>query len=84
MIKGDNQSIIAKQLMDEAKLDEAIQIINKIEKVERKNPQYKILFQLLQCDLLYQQGLFEDVDILAENTYKDSLRLDLIYRRFCY
>ena len=67
--------ILAKQLIDECKFDEAHQLIRNFEERERHTLHDLVLSHLLKCELLLWQGLYEDLVKLAEQTYKESLGL---------
>ena len=65
----------AKKLIDVSRLDEADQLIKAFEEKGGHTLYDIVLCHLLKCELLFQRGLHEDVVKLAENTYKESLRL---------
>jgi len=67
--------ILAKQLIDECKLDEAEQLIKNSEEKGGHTLHDTILCHLLKCELLFWRCLYEDVVKLAEQTYKESLGL---------
>ncbi|MFW9827135.1 MAG: tetratricopeptide repeat protein [Candidatus Thorarchaeota archaeon] len=67
--------IRARQLIDKSKYDEADQIIKNFEENGDQTLHDIVLCQLLKCELLFWRDLFEDVVKLADQTYKDSLRL---------
>ncbi|NVM35899.1 MAG: hypothetical protein HWN81_09905 [Candidatus Lokiarchaeota archaeon] len=71
--------ILAKQLIDGYKFDEADQLIRSFEEKGGHTLHDNVLCHLLKCELLYyrglQQGQYEDVVKLAEQTYKESLGL---------
>jgi len=67
--------IRAEKLIDDAKVDEAHELLNNFERKEGLTLHDKILSHLLKCDLLYQQGHYKEVIILAQETYNISLRL---------
>ena len=67
--------ILAKQLIDECKLDESEQLIKNFEEKGGHTLYDILLCNLLKCKILYYQGLYEDVVKLAEQTYKESLGL---------
>ena len=60
--------IQAQHLIDEGKADEALQIMNNFEKKEGQSLYNIVSRHLLKCELLYQQGSFEDVVKFAEQT----------------
>jgi len=63
------------QLIVEGKHAEALQLINQFEEKEENTLHDIILYNLLKCDILYQQGLWNEQFKLAENTYQESLEL---------
>ncbi len=67
--------ILAKQLIDECKLDESEQLIKNFEEKGGHTLYDIVLCHLLKCELLYWRGLHEDVVKLAQQTYKESLGL---------
>ncbi len=67
--------IRVKQLLDDCKLDEAHQLIKNFEEKGGHALYDLVLCHLLNCELLFWRGLYEDVVKLAEQTYKESLRL---------
>ncbi|MFX1572371.1 MAG: tetratricopeptide repeat protein [Promethearchaeota archaeon] len=67
--------IKAKKLINDGQLDEALQLINNYEEKGETTIEALVSCHLLKCNLLYQQGLFENIVKLAEQTYKESLEL---------
>ncbi len=67
--------IRAENLIDDGKYDKALVIMRDFEKVEENNLQNVVLCHLLECQLLFQQSLFEKVGKLSEQTYQESLGL---------
>ena len=67
--------IQVKQLIVEYKLDEAHHLIRKFEERGRHTLHDRVSGQVLNCELLLRQGLYEDLVTLAEQVYKESLRL---------
>ncbi|MFW9895110.1 MAG: tetratricopeptide repeat protein [Candidatus Thorarchaeota archaeon] len=63
------------RLVDEGKFDDAMQKMKHFEEGGKISLQDKVSFNLLRCDILIQQSLYEDSLQLAENTYKKSLGL---------
>ncbi|MFX1480997.1 MAG: hypothetical protein ACFFCI_23175, partial [Promethearchaeota archaeon] len=55
-----------KQLVDEGKLGDALPLISDFEERGDISLYDKLSCNLLKCDLLYQQGLFQDAIQLAE------------------
>lgn len=67
--------IRAEKLIDEGKHDEALELMKNFEEKEEHPLQDIVYCHLLKCNLLFQQGKYEDVIKLAEQTYKESLGL---------
>jgi tetratricopeptide (TPR) repeat protein len=67
--------ICAKQLVNNGKFDEALQVLSNFEETGKHNLHEIVSCHLIKCELLYQQGLIEDLVNFAELTYKESLRL---------
>ena len=67
--------ILAKHLIDEYKLDEAEQFIENFEEKGGHILHDIVLCHILNCELLCERDLYEDVVKLAEQTYKESLGL---------
>jgi len=67
--------IQVKQLIVEYKLDEAHHLIRKFEERGGHTLHDRVSGQVLNCELLLRQGLYEDLVTLAEQVYKESLRL---------
>ena len=67
--------ILAKQLIDKCKLDEADQLIRNFEEKGGHTLYDIVLCHLLKCELLYWRSSYEEVVKLAEQTYKESLGL---------
>jgi len=65
----------AQLLIDDAKVDEALQILRNFEEKRDHTLHNKVYYHLLKCELLRQQGLLENVIKLAEKTYNESLGL---------
>lgn len=63
------------ELVVEGKHAIAIQLINKFKEKGEYNLRDYLLYNLLECEILFQQGLWEDMFKLAEETYKESLEL---------
>ena len=66
---------LVKQLIDKGKLDEADKLIRNFEEKGGHTLQDRVLCNLLKCELLLWQGLYEEVVQIAEQTYKESLGL---------
>jgi len=67
--------ILVKQLIDEGKNDKAFQVIKDFEETCERTLYEIVSCHLLKCELLYQQGPYEDLVKVAEQTYKESLEL---------
>jgi len=67
--------IRAQQLIDDAKVNEAHDLLNNFEKKEGLTLHDKVYSHLLRADLLFQQGRHKEVVTLAEETYDMSLGL---------
>ncbi|MEE9378927.1 MAG: tetratricopeptide repeat protein [Candidatus Lokiarchaeia archaeon] len=67
--------IRAKQLVNEGKFDEAFQIMKNFEKMGDTSRYDLVSWQLLKCDILFQQAAAIELFELAEQTYKESLGL---------
>ena len=65
----------AKKLIDKCKYDEAYQILKEFEEKGGHILHDIVLCYLLKCELFCEWGLHEDVVILAEQAYKESLGL---------
>jgi len=66
----------ARQLINEGKLDEALQLMNNYEEKGEITLEDLVKCHLLKCELFFQQDLYENVVTLAEKTYKESLGLE--------
>ena len=67
--------ILVKQLIDEGKNEKAIQKIIDFEETGEHTLNEIVSCHLLKCELLNQQGSYEDLINFAEQTYKESLGL---------
>ncbi|KKL16777.1 hypothetical protein LCGC14_2492170, partial [marine sediment metagenome] len=67
--------ILAKQLIDVCKLDDARQLLRNFEEKGGHTLHDIVLCHFLKCKLLLWQGLYEDLVKLAEQTYKESIGL---------
>jgi len=67
--------ILAKQLIDVCKLDDARQLLRNFEEKGGHTLHDTVLCHFLECKLLLWQGLYEDLVKLAEHTYKESIGL---------
>ncbi len=65
----------AQQFIDEGKFNDAEQIIRNFEEKEGHTLYDRVLSNLLKCEILLMQGLYQDVVMVAEQTYKESLGL---------
>ncbi len=66
---------LAEKLIDDAKVNEAHELLDNFERKEGLTIHDKVSSHLLRADLLYQQGRYEESLSLAEQTYKESLGL---------
>jgi len=74
--KGKPEELIrAEKLIDDAKVNEAHELLNNFERKKGLTLHDKVSCLLLKCDLLYQQGRFKEVITLAEEIYDMSLGL---------
>ncbi|MHA2008360.1 MAG: tetratricopeptide repeat protein [Promethearchaeota archaeon] len=64
-----------KQLVIEGKHEEALQVINSFRTGGELSTRDNILYNLLECDILFQQGLPYDVITLAKKIYQECLGL---------
>jgi tetratricopeptide (TPR) repeat protein len=67
--------IKAERFIDEGKHDEALKLIKYFEEREEHTLYEIVSCNLLKCELLFQQGLYEKVVKLTQQTYKKSLDL---------
>ena len=67
--------IKAKKLVNEGKFNEVLQLMENFEKMEDISRYNLVLWHLLKCDILVQQGAYIKLNELAEQTYKESLGL---------
>ncbi|MFX1447576.1 MAG: tetratricopeptide repeat protein [Promethearchaeota archaeon] len=75
-IHSESKELIqARKLIDVSRLDEADQIIKTFEEKGGHTLYDMVLCHLLKCELLGERGLHEDIIKLAEETYKESLKL---------
>ena len=70
-----NELIRAEKFIDEGKHDEALQLMKQFLEREEHTLYEIVSCNLLKCELFLQQGLYEKVIKLAEQTYEESLRL---------
>jgi len=68
--------IQGKELIDEGKYDDALQILKHFEEKGGHTLHDRVSCHLLKCELLLWQGLYEDLVKLAEQAYKESLGLE--------
>ena len=64
-----------KQLIYEGKHEEALQLIEQFKEKGEHSQHEILLYTLLKCEILYQQGLNIDLFKLAEQIYQESLEL---------
>ena len=62
----------AKQLMEQGKFKEAIQLVLELEKIDNLTAQELLSFKLLKANLLYKLGEFLDAIKNAEEIYQES------------
>ena len=74
-IEKPEELLRAEKLIDDAKASEAHELLDNFEKKEGLTLQDKVTSHLLRADLLHQQGRYDEVVTLAEQTYKESLGL---------
>ena len=74
--KKPEEVIRAEQLSDEGKLDEALTLLDNYEQKEGLTHHDKASCHLLQCEILFWQGKYKELVILAEQTYKESEGLE--------
>ena len=67
--------ILVKYLIDKGKNDKAFQVMESFEETGERTLHEIVSCHLLKCELLYQQGAYEDLVKFAEQTYKESLEL---------
>ncbi|MFX0019954.1 MAG: tetratricopeptide repeat protein [Promethearchaeota archaeon] len=67
--------IIAKKLIEQNKYGEAFQVLSDFDQNGENNLSDKISCLLLQCQILFWQGDYKDVILLAKKIYKKSLEL---------
>ena len=67
--------ILVKQLIDDGKNDKAFQVMKSFEETGERTLNEIVFCHLLKCELLLQQGPYEDLVKIAEQTYKESLEL---------
>ncbi len=65
----------AEKLIDDAKVNEAHELLDNFERKEGLTLLNKVVSHLLRADLLFQQGRYRESISLAEQTYKESLGL---------
>ncbi len=70
------ENLHLKQLIIEGKHDEALQLIDKTMKKENLSHHNVLSYNLLKCDIFYQQGLWEKVIEIAKKVYQESLELE--------
>ncbi len=68
--------IQAKQLIDEGKFDEAHLLMKNLEEKGDLSLYNLVSWHLLECEILFQQGLYKELIELAEQTYKESEGLE--------
>jgi len=73
--KKPDELVQARQLIDDAKVNEAHELLNNFERKEGLTLQDKVSSHVLRTDLLFQQGRHKEVLKLAEETHDMSLGL---------
>jgi len=73
--KKPDELVQARQLIDDAKVNEAHELLNNFERKEGLTLQDKVSSHVLRTDLLFQQGRHKEVLKLAEKTHDMSLGL---------
>ena len=66
---------LAEKLIDDAKVNEAHELLDNFERKEGLTLHDKVSSHLLRADLLFQQGRYKEVIMLTEQTFKESLKL---------
>jgi tetratricopeptide (TPR) repeat protein len=74
-MKKPEELLQAEKLIDDAKVNEARELLTNFEKKESLTLHDRVASHLLRADLLYQQGRYGESLALAEQTYKESLEL---------
>ncbi len=74
-IEKPEELLQAEKLTDDAKVNEAHELLDNFEKKESLSLHDEVASHLLRADLLFQQGRYEEVLTLAEQTYNDSVKL---------
>ncbi|MFX1574909.1 MAG: tetratricopeptide repeat protein [Promethearchaeota archaeon] len=71
-IKNRPEELIqAEQLINDAKIHEAQALLTNYERKKGLTLHDRVSCHLLQCDLLFHQGRYKEILILAEQTYKE-------------
>ncbi|MHA2007785.1 MAG: tetratricopeptide repeat protein [Promethearchaeota archaeon] len=74
-----SQLILAKQLVNEGKHVEALQVLKDVKDKEDHTLHDKLTCNLINCYIKHQQGLYEEVIKRTEQIITESLRLEGIY-----
>ena len=74
-IEKPEELLRAEKLIDDAKVNEARELLNNFERKEGLTLHDKVASHLLRAYFLFQQGRYEESLTLAEQTYKESLGL---------
>jgi len=77
-VKESKELLQAKELIDHSNFNEAIQILRSYKEKRKRNLHIIVSCQLLECNILIQQGLYEKACNLAKQTYKESKKLESI------
>ena len=75
-IEKPEELLRAEKLIDDAKVNEAHELLNNFEKKESLTLHDKVASHLLRANLLFQQGRYEESLTLAEQSYNESLGLE--------
>ncbi|KKN21428.1 hypothetical protein LCGC14_0925490 [marine sediment metagenome] len=76
MIEKPEELLRAEQLIDDAKVNEARELLNNFERNEGLTLRDEVASHILRADLLFQQGRYEESFTLAEQAYDMSLELE--------
>ncbi|MFX0074571.1 MAG: hypothetical protein ACFE96_03970 [Candidatus Hermodarchaeota archaeon] len=74
-----NKLIEVEKLIVEGNHQSALKILRDFQGREGHNNQKNLMCELLKCEILFQQGLYEKLLKLAEETYNESLELGISF-----
>jgi len=75
-LEGTPEELIqAEKFIVEGKFEEAHELMDKFKERGEYTPKDALICDLLEVDIMFQQGLYEDVIKLADQTYKESIKL---------